>query len=356
MAAGIVLCISLIALISSRLLEKEAVKEKILSGISQKFGGKVSFRKVNVDILPRPCVVVHQAHLTLTEDIKGTVESLRIYPEILPLLSGKIRIARISVQSPDFTLSLVEKKESPPSEGVQEKILSILNDIASAAPDLIVSMKNGSITATKDNRKALVLKNIDVRAELTPDQATLKVNSVSNFSQNISLKMHFQKNASSMSNITLSVEGREVNAQSARETAFLLAGDAMAVRDIFSYLKGGSIPYLSFQSNGESFTALGKTENISIKGRLQNGELFVPANQLTFRAVNGECVIRNGILEGRNIESTLGNAVIRKGELKVGLKGSDAPFISIFILNSALRNQCNSSTVLSKINLFPSTR
>ncbi len=98
MASGLILCVTLIALISSRLIEKEAVKEKILSGISEKLGGKVSFRRVDIAILPRPCVVVHQAQLALAEDIKGTVESLRIYPEILPLLSGKIRIARISVQ------------------------------------------------------------------------------------------------------------------------------------------------------------------------------------------------------------------------------------------------------------------
>ncbi len=57
---------------------------------------------------------------------------------------------------------------------------------------------------------------------------------------------------------------------------------------------GGKV---SFQSSGESVTDLGKTENISIKGRLQNGELFVPDNQLTFRAVNGEFVIRKGILK-----------------------------------------------------------
>jgi len=326
MAVSLIVCISLIALISSRLLEKEAVKEKILSGISQKLGGKVSFHKVNVDILPRPCVVVHQAQLTLAEDTKGSVESIRIYPEILPLFSGKIRIARISVQSPVFSLSLTEKKGSPPSEDVQGKTLSILNDIASAAPDLIVSIKNGSISVTKNNQKVLSLKNTDVRAALMPDQVTLKMNSVSNFSQNISLTMHFQKNYSSISNITLSVEGRDVNVQSARETAFLLAGDDLVIQDIFSYIKGGSISYLSFQSSGESVTALGKTDNISIKGRLQNGELFVPDNQLTFRAVKGEFVVRKGILEGSNIESTLGNAVLQKGELKVGLKGSDAPF------------------------------
>ena len=326
MAAGLVLCVLLIALISSRLLEREAVKEKIISGISQKLGGKVSFQKVDISILPRPCVVIHQAQFALAEDTKGTVESLRIYPEILPLLSGKIRIARISVQSPVFSLSLAEKKESPPSEDVQGKTLSILNDIASAAPDLIVSIKNGSVIVTKNNQKVLGLENTDVRAALMPDRVTLKMNSVSNFSQNISLTMRFQKNYSAISNITLSVEGRDVNVQSARETAFLLAGDDPVVQDIFSYIKGGSIPHLSFQSSGESVAALGKTDNISIKGRLQNGELFVPDNQLTFRAVNGEFVVRKGILEGSKIESTLGNAVLQKGELKVGLKGSDAPF------------------------------
>ena len=249
MAAGLVLCISLIALISSRLLEKEAVKEKILSGISQKLGGKVSFRKVNVDILPRPCVVVHQAQITLAEDTKGTVESLRIYPEILPLFSGKIRIARISVQSPDFSLSLAEKKESPPSEDVQGKTLSILNDIASAAPDLIVSIKNGSIIVTKNNQKVLSLKNTDVRAVLLPDLATFTMNSVTDFSQNISFTMRFHKNPSSISNITLSVEGRDINVQSAREAAFLLAEDDLVVQRSLELYKRrfNSIPLFSEQ-------------------------------------------------------------------------------------------------------------
>jgi hypothetical protein len=107
---------------------------------------------------------------------------------------------------------------------------------------------------------------------------------------------------------------------------FALAEDVPVVQDIFTYIRGGAVPLITIHSEGSSIADLGKNENISIKGRLLQGEIFIPEPQFYFKNVKGEFVISRGILKGDHIEAKLDNTELREGKLKIGLKGANVPF------------------------------
>ncbi len=235
-----------------------------------------------------------------------------------------MRIANIQVESPDF-LFILPKKEPLSIAEIEKKISSILNDLTSNAPDLVIVIKKGKINLSRNNQKLLSLENIDSRIVFPPDELKLTVNCSSNFSKNILIKGDLHQKDRSFTNITLDLEAREVDIPLTRETAFSLAEGAPVVQKIFTFIKGGTVPLIAIHSQGRSIADLGKTENILIKGRIDQGEIFIPGPQFDFKNVKGDCVISRGILDGENIGAKLDNTQLQEGKLKVGLKGADAP-------------------------------
>lgn len=124
----------------------------------------------------------------------------------------------------------------------------------------------------------------------------------------------------------LALEGREVDVPGLRQAALSLAGDTPLIQTIFDYVRGGTVPLITFSTDGKSMGNLGATENIVLKGQIQRGEIFIPGPALDLKDVHGDARISRGILKGENLEARLGNARARKGVLSVGLKGADAPF------------------------------
>ncbi len=310
---------------ASRIIDPKYVKEKILANISQKVTGNIDFQKVDISFFPRPRVIIHQAQLSLSEKAQGTIESLKIYPALVPLLFGEMRIAKIQAESPDFSFNILKKEEPLSIAEVEKKISTILNNLASNAPDLVIVIRKGKANLSRNNQKLLSLENIDSRIVLPPEELRLTINCSSNFSKGIIITGHLHQKDLSFTNVTLDLEAREVDIPLSRDVAFSLAGNVPVIQDIFTYIKGGAVPVIAIHSQGSSIADLGKTENILIKGRIDQGEIFIPGPQFSFRNVKGDCVISRGILDGKNIGAKLDNAELREGKLKVGLKGSDAP-------------------------------
>src|SRR5208337_5655055 len=98
---GIILII-LLALYSlgPKFINSEFMREKIKAGISQKIAGAMDFQKMDVSLLPYPRIVISRVNFSFQGTAEGTIDSLRIYPRVFPLLTGKVRIARIQLDRP----------------------------------------------------------------------------------------------------------------------------------------------------------------------------------------------------------------------------------------------------------------
>lgn len=132
----------------------------------------------------------------------------------------------------------------------------------------------------------------------------------------------FEKNPR---NIILEISGSDMDMWPLRHAALTAAGQVSIIRDIFSYVRGGEVPFVTVRSRGASVEDLGRTENIFITSAIQKGNIYIPGPQLGFEEVNAECVISRGILEAKNVLATLGKTKVRDCKVRVGLKGRDVP-------------------------------
>ena len=127
-------------------------------------------------------------------------------------------------------------------------------------------------------------------------------------------------------NADLSLLGREADVRSVRTAALALAGDLPAVRDLFSVIEAGRVPFVSIEGHGRTPADLGRLGNLRIRGEIREGELHVPRPDLRLQGVSGEAVVEKGILTGSNASARLGRSRGTEGELTLGLVGKDRPF------------------------------
>ena len=161
--AGILVLLFLAFLILAPwIIDSEPVKKRIESFISQKIEGKIEFQKIELSFFPRPVAGVDQVRISIPGTLTGTIGSLRIFLELVPLLKGDIRIAKFQIEAPDVTLSLPEKRreersDPPTLQAVQDKVASLLSALESKIPGLRAEITKGSLELLEAGQPRLLI-------------------------------------------------------------------------------------------------------------------------------------------------------------------------------------------------------
>jgi hypothetical protein len=380
------------------------------------------------------------------------MERLTIVPQIIPLLRGKVRISLVQAERPAVTLDLAggipkkeRRKEDPlrlSSRVIAETIAPLLGLLESKVPHLTVLVEKGQFTLTEAQQPVFWFRDIQVRAQLPPDQLRVDLTCQSNLWGNmsisaqldtkglngtgnievtdlhphvllnylapatpaffgdsrgnlrISLKLDqgkaFQGRIQGTSpyltfqqggkewvlkgkgldsafrwqddqinfsltelrlenprirlsgeilidpatpDIRLEIAGREVDVSSVREIALGLAGKVDVLQTVFDIVRGGEIPYISFKTRGRSPADLGQLKNISIRGNMVGGRIFLSESLTGLNGIHfdlqdagGDVTIFRGILQGKNLAAKWEKARVSKGLLQLGLEGKNGPF------------------------------
>ena len=166
-AAGCALLIILLVvflLLLPYLVNLESVREKIEALLFQQVGGSVKYQKIDLFYFPRPGVEVHQVALSIEEKVTGTAKSVQVYPELLALFKGKLRVSGIQIESPDITIRFpmerAEVKERPDGTALKE-FEEIIARVAGIVPRLKVVMKDGRLNLVKGSKTLLSFNDID---------------------------------------------------------------------------------------------------------------------------------------------------------------------------------------------------
>src|SRR4030066_740678 len=123
-------------LLISLYINSEPAQKRIKTIIAQKTGDVVKFERAGLSIFPRPGLAFQQVNITIPKGTSIRVESAKIYPQILSLFIGKVRIAKVKFEKPDIIVDMSEKskqkavKDKPSSptkiiENVTSIILSV---------------------------------------------------------------------------------------------------------------------------------------------------------------------------------------------------------------------------------------
>jgi len=426
------------------LINLEPVMEKILAVLSQQVGGRVEYQRLDLSYFPQPRVKVHQVRISIPEKAAGTFKSIQVYPELLAILRGKLRIKTIQVESPNVNISLPKerektKKESKPT--IREEIEDAIGRASGIFPNLNVILKNGRLNLFGESKPILSLSHLDGQIVFPTGSVTIDITSRSNLWEKMSLeatlnpvkgkgmghvevtnfyphklpeslfssvpfnvsdsrlnlKMNFKtegqdvlqaeiegsiplisfyqeekegvikarklkgsfnKKGGEISVVltelkldspqlrlsgrfeidqkaplyVLEVQGREVDIASTREAALMLAGELPITKIISNIAKKGKVPLITFQSRGRSIPDLDETANFTVKGRLLEGTISIPVEEvgwkeidITLEKVSGEAAVSKGILEAKNVTAQWENETFREGKLRVGLEGENPP-------------------------------
>ena len=161
-------------------LNSAGVKNKIQTAVEEKLGGKVSYEKIDISLFPRPRSPIEGLRLAYPRTFRGTLRSLSISPQILPLFKGRVQFSKIRIQEPDFRIIMPAAKpdstsEAPTLEETKANIRSVLGYLQMIGPGLVVEMDNGKFLLRKNHRDFLSLKNVTVHFNAPPGDMHLLV-------------------------------------------------------------------------------------------------------------------------------------------------------------------------------------
>jgi hypothetical protein len=132
-------------------VNQEPFQNRIRAMLAERVGNAFTFQKLHLSLFPRPCVTVFKPQVRVPDRISASISSATIYPDVLPLFEGKIRIAEVGLERPELTVTLAEeagaKPEDPAAvfEEARSEIRSTVETMQDIAPDFIAKIKNGML-------------------------------------------------------------------------------------------------------------------------------------------------------------------------------------------------------------------
>jgi hypothetical protein len=416
-----------------RLVDRDRVRARVAAEASTAVGGTVEIRGLDLSYWPYPHLAVRGVTLDIPGAAAGTIRTLTIYPRILPLLLGKVRVSELLVGTPAFTVTIPEREETD----FTLKLRSLLDSMARSAPDLRIVLTDGRLNVSGGGLPSLSFREIEGSAVLPPAGPDLDLSCAGTLWDRGSVKGHFdaerlsgavqvilkgfrphlldgyifpasgtgisdsdvdldlrvetdgrgklraggdvsfsrmalyrgkrnleltggkiqgtldragEKATVALTRLSLEsprlllsgnlfldgvaeqsradVQARQVDIAILREQALALAGDVPLVKEIFSVVKAGSIPVLSFRAGGKSAADLVELENMEFEGSVGDGSILVDVQgaDLAIGRIRGDLALRRGFLEASNLEGDLGKNSARRGTFRMGFLGPDPPF------------------------------
>ena len=161
---AIVVLLALV-LITPRVINTDSVRQSIENTISKELAGTLTYDHVELSVFPWPRIVIHKPNLMIPGSISGSFGSLDIYPDILPLFSGKFQIAKALIKRPKITIILPEetKKMKTKSTTRSAPIEAVLEAAAGTIPNIQLIVERGQLTLVEGKRTIFVLSDLKTR-------------------------------------------------------------------------------------------------------------------------------------------------------------------------------------------------
>ena len=352
-----------LTVIAPRVVDTAWLKATIKTTVAKHIAGEFDFQEADLVILPYPAVSLHQVSLSIPATALIQLETLKVYPQLLPLLIGKINLAKIVINKPDLSLPLpkrsterTEEEKALRQTAFPENILTKLSPVLTAISNLDIGLEQGALRLFSGDVELFLVKNITGEFKISDQTLSAAISSftaryknekiiaqVKNFNGNIQFSRQFstitvEDLALSYPRVQLSgtftldqtaphanldMELQKADIGNIREIlpAVIneLYGDVPGVRQIFNIIRGGMVSQASFHVEGESSADLAVFESMRIQAHVKDGEVLLSDLGLALQEVTGDVTIANGLLEGNNLRARHGNSIGSEGTLKLGL-------------------------------------
>jgi hypothetical protein len=184
-----VILVSVAVVVTSTLGDVPWLRERVVSVLSRQLHGTVTMRELRLSLLPLPHVVLDQVRLSIPGSVEASVASVSVYPELLPLLRGRLQITTVHVDEPDATLQFPHRKEA---DAAGPASLAELRDRAAAAlaaaaavaaaqaPGVTVVAQGGRIRLATAGTPPWSFTDLRARLRFSPQQLEVDLSGASN--------------------------------------------------------------------------------------------------------------------------------------------------------------------------------
>ncbi len=195
--ATVFLCVLIILLIvTPRLINLETVKEEVKRLYAQDLGGQIEYQRIDMSFFPRPHVVISEVSYSIHDNIEGTVDTLKIYPKILPLFTGDLEISSVHSRSPEVTIKIPEtvKAQEPAGEPFLLEtpgnwLKSVIELVpAFKIPSIAINVRNGRLNFYSGQRRFLRLQGVTIQIRPKGLTTQFALQCQSNFWENMTFK------------------------------------------------------------------------------------------------------------------------------------------------------------------------
>lgn len=184
-----------LAVITPKVVDSVWLKEIVQTEAAKQLNGKLDFQKAEIFLLPSPSIALQQVSLQIPPAVQINVNTLRVYPKLLPLLIGNIDLAEIVLDQPDFSLpfpgKLAKKPDQKKSFNLSETLETAsakLSSILTAVSGLDVGAHKGTLRLFAGDNEIFLLENINSRLAAAPRSLTISISCKSNIWESMKLE------------------------------------------------------------------------------------------------------------------------------------------------------------------------
>lgn len=181
-AGALLAFLLLVLLLAPWLINTRAIEQQVRDVISERTGQSVTYDRLAISFFPRPHLTVDAFRLSLPGTAAATIETLKVYPEILPLFTGSIRLAKISMDRPEITIDLAalsrtSAKRPKPTRTTERPadMTAALAELRSFAPNLLWTLDRGKLVLLRPSGEAVILEDVRGRFHLLPKGLALAI-------------------------------------------------------------------------------------------------------------------------------------------------------------------------------------
>lgn len=294
-----------------RRIDLPRLREQVVALLSPYVAGSVEIQALRVSLLPLPHVVLDGVSLSQPGTAEVKIASVSVYPELLPLLQGRVQPSTITIVAPDVRLDRValrgaDEGDRPPDVSECQGACPVL-----PALNLSVVVQGGQLRFVA--APSVAVTDVDARVDLQNQQASFDLTGTSTLAEQIAFR-------GAVGSAQASVDARitNIDVTAARAAAGGLTDEVPAVSQLFAILRSGRVALLTLHSEAASLADLGG-EALTIGATVDGAQVHIPGADLDLQDVGGDVEVRAGVLAGKHLVARLGGSHARDGTLRLGL-------------------------------------
>ena len=185
-----------IMVFTPRLINLAMVKRNIKETVSESLGGRITYSNLKLSYFPRPHVLIHKAEIAIPDSFTITIQWMRIYPKILPMLRGSLQFDVVRLDYADYVMKLpqirdatIRQSEQIPSFDDMVRALSkAVRELPEfKLPDLNLRIKNGKVNLVDPFGRKFKLREVQAAYVPSKDKLDFSIKCKSNLWEQIDI-------------------------------------------------------------------------------------------------------------------------------------------------------------------------